>query len=279
MSQATDIVLKAVDFAYQDYRYRTPIKFGGVALDRVTVVDVRCDVETAAGKRARGFGSMPLGNVWSFPSRVLSYEDTLAAMKALVVRVAALFGGCTESGHPIELFHALEPSLRRLGDEATQQRGLAEPVPYLCTLVAASAFDAAVHDAYGKTHGLNCYQTYGPAFLAHDLGHYLGPEFTGERLDRYLYTWPQPRLPLYHLVGALDPLTDADVKTRIGDGLPETLREWIRYNGLTHLKVKLNGDDLGWDVARLLGVEAVARATPPRGLSASSTSSSRRPAT
>ena len=32
---------------------------------------------------ARGFGSMPLGNVWSFPSKTLAYETTLDAMKNL----------------------------------------------------------------------------------------------------------------------------------------------------------------------------------------------------
>ena len=30
-------------------------------------------------------------------------------------------------------------------------------------------------------------------------------------------------MPLYHLVGALDPLTAADVRQTVGDGLPETL--------------------------------------------------------
>src|SRR5205814_4639764 len=59
-------------------------------------------------------------------------------------------------------------------------------------------------------------------------------------------------------VGAVDPLTDADVKQRIGDGLPETLPEWIHFNGLTHLKIKLNGDDLNWDVERVVGVDRVA---------------------
>src|SRR5262249_34713062 len=64
-------------------------------------------------------------------------------------------------------------------------------------------------------------------------------------------------LPLYHLVGALDPLAPADVKQPIGDGLPETLADWIPFNGLTHLKIKLNGDDLTWDVERVLTVERV----------------------
>ncbi len=35
-----DIRIEAVHFAYEDFIYRTPIKFGGVALDRVTLLDV-----------------------------------------------------------------------------------------------------------------------------------------------------------------------------------------------------------------------------------------------
>jgi L-alanine-DL-glutamate epimerase-like enolase superfamily enzyme len=65
-------------------------------------------------------------------------------------------------------------------------------------------------------------------------------------------------MPLYHLVGALDPLTTADVKQPVGDGLPDTLAEWIPADGLTHLKIKLNGDDLNWDVDRVVGVDRVA---------------------
>jgi L-alanine-DL-glutamate epimerase-like enolase superfamily enzyme len=254
----TDIRIEAVHFGYEDYHYRTPIKFGGVALDRVTLLNVECRVRTRAGPSARGFGSMPLGNVWAFPSRVLTYEQTLAAMKSLAEHVAALTADCKEEGHPIDVTWALEPAYHRAAAEVSERLALPEPVPALATLVVASPFDAAMHDAFGKVHGLNCYHTYGPDFLAHDLGHYLGPEFRGERLDQYLSREPQPRMPLYHLIGALDPLEDADVGRRVGDGLPETLPEWIDYNGLTHLKIKLNGDDLAWDVGRVTRVERVA---------------------
>ena len=67
----------------------------------------------------------------------------------------------------------------------------------------------------------------GPEFVNRDLAAYLGAEFAGEYLDRYTLRQPKPRMPLYHLVGALDPLTDADVRQPIDDGLPETLPEWI----------------------------------------------------
>ena len=62
--------------------------FGGTAVDRATVLNVTCTVETRASKVGKGFGSMPLGNVWSFPSRRLTYDDTLAAMNRPDLRAA-----------------------------------------------------------------------------------------------------------------------------------------------------------------------------------------------
>jgi L-alanine-DL-glutamate epimerase-like enolase superfamily enzyme len=199
---------------------------------------------------------MPLGNVWSFPSRALTYDETLSAMKAVVERVATITRGCREAGHPIDLTWALEPEYVQAAAEVS--RTMAEPIPVLCTLVSASPFDAALHDAFGKAHGLNCYHTYGPDFMNHDVGHFLGAAFKGEPLDRYVSKAPKAKMPLYHLIGALDPLEDKDIGKRINDGLPETLGEWIRADGLTHLKIKLNGDNLAWDVERVERVDRMA---------------------
>jgi L-alanine-DL-glutamate epimerase-like enolase superfamily enzyme len=257
----TDIRIEAIEHAYEDFHYRTPIKFGGVAIDRCTLLNVTARVVTLAGKAATGHGSMPLGNAWSFPSRVLTYDQTLAAMKALAERVSSTTANYREAGHPIDINAALEPAYREAARDVTREQELAEPIPPLCTLVVASAFDAALHDAFGKVHERNCYHTYGPDLMAHDLSHYLGADFKGDYLSQYLRSQPQPRMPLYHLVGALDPITDADVRQRINDGLPETLPEWIHADGLTHLKIKLNGDDLNWDVERVLRVDRVAAET------------------
>ena len=75
----TDIRIEEITHSYEDFLYRAPIKFGGTAVDRVTLLNVECRVGTAAGKTARGFGSMPLSNVWAFPSRVLDYETSLGS--------------------------------------------------------------------------------------------------------------------------------------------------------------------------------------------------------
>jgi L-alanine-DL-glutamate epimerase-like enolase superfamily enzyme len=252
----TDIRIRDISIGYENFLYRTPIKFGGVALDRATILNVHCDVETLVGKRARGFGSMPLGNVWAWPTKALTYEQTLQAMQEFAGTTASVYAGCKVVGHPIDITHAVEPELLALKMRSAPP----EPMPVLAKMVVASPFDAAIHDAFGKAHGLNCFSTYGPDLMSHDLGHYLGAEFKGEWLDKYVLKKSKPRMPLYHLVGALDPLTAADVHKPIGDGLPETLAEWIPFNGLTHLKIKLNGDDLKWDVDRVVGVNAVAEA-------------------
>lgn len=198
----SDIRIRDFTTDTEDFHYRSPIKFGGVILDRVTILNVRCIVETRAGKYAHGFGSMPLGNVWAFPSKLLSYEQTLGAMKAVAERVKAIATGYREFGHPIDIAHHLEPAYLSAAVEVTKVLDLPEPIPPLCTLVAASPFDAALHDAFGKLHGLNCFSTYGPDFMAHDLGHYLGDEFKGESLSQYVEVKAKPRMPLYHLVGA-----------------------------------------------------------------------------
>lgn len=258
--KSTSIRVEEVSFGYEDYRFRVPLKFGGTVADRATLLNVNCVVRTTAGREAKGFGSMVLGNVWSFPSKKLSYDDTLNAMRELTSRIAVEINSYKEYGHPIDINQALDPAFERAAAGVSTRLHLAEPIPKLCTLVTASAFDAAIHDAFGKVHQRSCYRTYGPEFMNYDLSHYLGPEYKGEFPDRYLTQEPKPRMPMYHLVSAADPIEASDISKRLHDGLPETLPEWIRYNGLTHFKIKLNGDDPKWDVERVLRVDRVATA-------------------
>jgi L-alanine-DL-glutamate epimerase-like enolase superfamily enzyme len=139
-------------------------------------------------------------------------------------------------------------------------------MPKLAMLVVASAFDAAVHDAYGKAFGVSCYETYGPAFMRRDLSHDLGRAFAGEFLDRYVPSSPRARTPVFHSVGASDPIEAADVTARLDDGLPNTLEEWIARDGLTRFKIKLNGGNEAADFDRIVRVDrTVRRILAPRG--------------
>jgi L-alanine-DL-glutamate epimerase-like enolase superfamily enzyme len=258
----TDIRIASVDHSFEDFRYRAPYQFGGRSVDRVTILNVRCRVRTSGGREASGFGSMTLGNAWAFPAA--SQDEGLGAMTALAGELRALTADCQESGHPVDLFRVLEPEYLRAAETLSRTRALPVPIPKLCTLVVASAFDAAVHDAYGKLHGLSCYDTYGPSHMSRDLSHDLGPEFKGEFLDRYVPSAPRPTVPLFHSVGASDALEASDVRTRIGDGLPETLEEWIPRDGLVRFKIKLNGGNLEADYERVIRIDRVVN----RGMSA-----------
>jgi L-alanine-DL-glutamate epimerase-like enolase superfamily enzyme len=256
--QPTDIRIDEVIHSYEDYVYRAPYKFGGRVVDRTTLLNVRCRVTTRNGQTAWGFASMTLGNMWAFPSAAMSYDTTLDAMKALASRIARLTTDCSEIGHPLDIAHVLEPEFLKAAADVSAERTLAEPIPKLCALVVASPFDAALHDAFGKVHGRNVYDTYGPDLMTHDVSRYLGPDFQGVRLDRAMLSTRQERIPVFHSVGGLDPLEATDVANAVGDGLPETLDEWIRRDGLVRLKIKLQGDNLSWDVERTLAIDRIA---------------------
>lgn len=251
----TDIRIEDVSISYEDYNYRVPIKFGGRVVDKATILNVNSVVRTADGRVVKGFGSMPLSNTWAFPSKTMPYEVTLGSMRELATRITGIMKGYKEFGHPIDIYLALEPQFVKAAAEVSTALKMKEPIPKLGVLVTASAFDATIHDAYGKAHKVNSYHTYGPEFMNYDLSHYVDASYKGEYPSRYIQKEPKPKMPLYHLVSAVDPIFAADIPNRLNDGLPETLAEWIHYNGLTHLKIKLNGDDPKWDVERVINVD------------------------
>lgn len=254
----SEIRVREVQTDFRRYAYRTPLKFGGIPTTHATVLSARVLVEGVDGRRAWGEGAMPLGNSWSFPSKKVAADRTLAAMQALAAKIAQWMPEFGDAGHPVELGHRWESSWFRLASDVSKELALEEPLPRLAALVVASPFDAALHDAYGRLHGRHVWELYGPDFLKSDLAPFLDERFKGDTLDRFVLSKPKPRMPLYHLIGALDALTDVDVKERLADGLPNTLGEWIKKDELTHLKIKLNGNDAGWDVERVVAVDAVA---------------------
>src|SRR5690349_3237583 len=149
MSNPNDIRVKDVRCDVEDTPFRTPLKFGGRVVDGSQVVHVSATVETADGRRAVGHGSMPLGNVWGWPTSRVSSEDTAEAVRRTADRASRWLAAYADAGHPLDIGHDLEHALRGLADAAVAEMGLAEPMPTMMALVAASPVDAALHDAYG----------------------------------------------------------------------------------------------------------------------------------
>lgn len=264
MSHSSDVRVVGARVYLLPIPTRVPLKFGKETLNHVTCVRVAVKVVDRAGRVAEGWGETPLSVQWGWPS-TLPYQVRLEAMVELCRRLAmAWVEQGPEAGHAMELgWDFVEHRLPALRDALNRERG-GDPMPWLAALICASAFDVALHDAFGWVVGQPVYQTYTSEFLNRDLASYLEPE-AGAGADfrgRYPADFLRPRqdcLKAWHLVGGVDPLLPAELRgDEPEDGYPVLLADWIRRDGLTCLKIKLRGNDAGWDYERLRAVGRLA---------------------
>ncbi len=245
---------------------RVPLKFGPETLTYVTCARVCLGVTGDNGQTAEGWGETPLSVQWVWPS-ALSYAERHETLKRFCLMLAEAWTDFAESGHPLEVGYAFQAQvLPDLLAQLNAERGPeAEPMPWLAALVCCSAFDLALHDAYGVLHQKPVYETYAPPYLNRDLTHFLEPapsssvSFAGKYPADFLVS-PRPDwLPAWHLVGGLDPLEPAELTGQEPeDSYPVLLADWITRDGLNCLKVKLRGNDMAWDYERLVKVGQIA---------------------
>jgi L-alanine-DL-glutamate epimerase-like enolase superfamily enzyme len=267
MPLPTDIRHVAAQLYFLPIKTRVPLKFGPEITTEVTCARVQLTVEDRRGKRASGWGETPLSVQWVWPSN-LSYEERHEALRSFCLEIAAAWlSAAIEPGHPIEVGHEfLEHVLPDLTCEFNQsQRQAAEPVPWLAALVCASAFDLALHDAYGMVHDLPTYSTYNDQYMNFDLAYYLEPapdtalSFANRFPEEFFSFGPHMPIPAWHLIGGKDPIEPDELTgSEPDDGYPVLLRDWVRRDGLKCLKVKLRGDDFAWDYDRLSKVGQIA---------------------
>ncbi len=259
MSKPTDVHTTDARLYFHRVEMRVPLKFGTAVMTHVTYARVALEVADDTGRRATGWGETPLSVGWAWPS-ACPYDEREEALKAFCVALTTVYAGLATAGHPIELGHACLTEALPAARTAFNE-GRSEPVPLLASLVCASAFDVALHDAYGRLHGLPVYDTYGPEHMNTDLAALLAPaddvrvSFSGLYPADFLASPRHDRLPVWHLVGGLDKLTpDERDASDPDDGYPVALTEWIETDGLRCLKIKLRGNDAAWDYQRLVHV-------------------------
>ena len=173
-------------------------------------------------------------------------------MKNFCLKIGHAWVGINTTGHPIEIGHTFQENIlpNLLSAFNTEQQNTTGDMPRLSALVCTSAYDLALHDAYGMLHNIDTYDTYNADFMNADLSHYLDPaddinyNFSGHYPENYLIR-PRPnRLPAWHAVGGNDLLDDSE---RTGDepddGYPVVLPDWIQRDGITCLKIKLTGQE------------------------------------
>jgi len=257
--------VREVTLYFLPVKMRVPLKFGNQVLDSVTCARARVRVEGADGAIAEGWGETPLAVGWVWPAD-LPYEERHETLKRFTLDIAGALESFSSSGHPVEIGHDfIEGRLVELQDAFNADRAPEAALPHLAALVCFSLFDIAIHDAYGRLHDRPVYETYGAPWMTRDLSHYLEPaaahvSFEGLFPADFLRSRPATQLPVWHLVGGLDPLTEDDLAgDEPDDGYPVLLTDWIRRDGLDCLKIKLRGNDAEWDWGRLQRIGRIAR--------------------
>jgi hypothetical protein len=267
MAKSTDIRPVAVSLYFLPIKSRVPLKFGPEITTEVTCARVKLTVEDCRGRRADGWGETPLAVQWVWPSR-LSYDERNQALESLCLRIArAWLETSAGFGHPLELgHHFLEHDLPRLAAaQNAAERASREPIPWLGALVSSSAFDLALHDAFGVIHDVGTFDTYNSQFMNSDLSAFLkraagsSVVFAQRFPEEFLVRPALESVPAWHLIGGKDPLDKSELTgSEPDDGYPVLLSDWIRRDGLKCLKIKLRGDDAQWDYDRLETVGRIA---------------------
>ena len=232
-------------------KLRLPLKFGTETIDSLKVVHVEL---TAYG--ATGRGETPLSAAWAWPGKE-SFSFREGMMSDFCLFLAGHFPSPADD--PMTAGYGfLTEKLPILLEEFNRKNACT--MPHLAALICLSAFDIALHDAWGIAAGLPTYRMYNRQYMQHDLAWFFQDErFSGLYPEDFFVREVPESLPVWHLVGGKDLLTDAErTGNEIQDGFPVTLEEWIRQDGLTCLKIKLTGSDCKWDFDRLVSVGEIA---------------------
>jgi len=243
------VALKAASFHVRSLRTRLPFRYGIVTLTHFPLLHLAVEVETADGRRGRGFAADNLPPKWfdkdprkSFRDNV---EDELASIRA--AETAYLDAGRA----PRALFDIWEEAY---GASRRQSRSLG--LNGLTASFGSSFFERALADAAGRLAGLDVVGM----LRANTLG--LRPEaahpgLTLEHVQAWAMAPPPEHVAVRHTVGLLDPIVAADVPADgwLHDGLPQTLEECVTAYGLTHFKLKVGGS-LDADLDRLAAIAA-----------------------
>jgi len=250
----TDVKVKDISIEYEEFEYRTPFKFGASIATHCVYSTCTVVLEDGGGKTASGTGALPMGTSWGWPSKKMD----LKARREPLLEVQSEFGKrmleAGVSGHPMDIAHEVKPVIEELRGAANDREKPVDPMPELAAIMACSPWDAAVHDAYGRLHGVSTFATYNQEFMPSDLSKYMGGEFKGKYPCDFLLGEIKPEIAILHLLGGLDKLTEDELTgDDPDDGLPVSLDQYIRRDGIFCVKVKIRGNDLEWDVERMAG--------------------------
>lgn len=212
---------------------RMPFRYGIATLTHVTHLFLRLTFEID-GRAESGFASDNLAPKWFRKDPSQSIEEDVAEIFSVIhaaLEHARGIRASTAFAFWRELYAA--------------QAAWAAPrgIPPLLAHFGTSLVERALLSALARRHRLTTTDLLRGPLTGMDLGS-LQPDLAGTTAADWLPSVPAAEVFARHTVGLSDPLDQGDLGAgeRLDDGLPQTLVECIRFYGLRHFKLKINGD-------------------------------------
>ncbi|OJU04592.1 MAG: mandelate racemase [Rhizobiales bacterium 65-79] len=228
-------------------KMRMPFRFGVTTATHARQAIVEARIRLADGREGSGYAAEALGAKWFDKNLALTDAQNHHQLRKSLEMATATYCAASPS-----------TAFGLFADGYEHQMAICEKLG-LNPLIASygpALLDRAVLDALCRLEGVSFYAAM-RANLAGIAPHRIAPELAGFDFGRFLCGLsPASAIDVRHTVGLVDPITRADQKERIGDGLPETLEEVISAYGNNYFKLKVGGDAEA-DIERLEKIAAV----------------------
>ena len=218
----------AIELLERDVRLRMPFRFGVVTLTESPQAFVRCRIRSEDGREAEGAAAELLAPKWFDKNPALSNEDNYGQLRASLRAAREQY-----------LAHGMATAWQHF----SPTKGLVENY-------GPALLDRALLDALCRALGVSFYEAIQNNLVGAGV-------FEGMDLKKiFANLKPSKHIAARHTVGLVDPITAADQKERVNDGLPETLEEVVARYGQRWFKLKVGGEPVA-DLERLMAIAAV----------------------
>lgn len=247
MSQAgPSIKVRSVELFERPVTLRLPFKFGAVTLIATPQLFVRARV-VCGDRENTGVAAELLAPKWFDKNPDLSNDDNFEQLRTSMRLAATRY---QEAGRFPTAF-SLHTASQADHYAACAEHGLNG----LIASYGTALMDRAVLDALCQSQGMSVFQAVRLNLPGIDAA--TTPDLYGVDIASHLKTLPAPdRIAVRHTVGMADAITEADLTTRIDDGLPESLEAVIARYGQRYFKLKVGGD-IKADINRLSQIAAL----------------------
>ena len=228
------VSVERTEFGVLEMQTRMPFHFGNVEATEIPKLFLTAEV-VVEGERQRGTAMGGLIPGWFYKDPEMGLAEGLQRMVRTFRTAATTAEGLDPEPTAFAVWHSLYEAQREWARDTDH--------PPLLWGYGVSLVEQAIIDAVCRHHD----QSFGTAVRNGTFGIDPGviyDELAGVDPADLLPAEPRRSTAVRHTVGITDPLVAADVDetNRLDDGLPQTLADYVREDGVRYFKIKLSAD-------------------------------------